>query len=69
MCDLRIVAVFDEALFDHLFHDLVATNAEGELTSAVPLSPGFAATHPMQDAGAALLHLAHTHRPTLLSRG
>jgi hypothetical protein len=68
--DFLIAAVFEDQLFDHLFGpgELVAANAEGEVLAGVPLSATHSATHPMQPAGAALLHLADTHRDLLLAR-
>jgi hypothetical protein len=67
--DFLVVAVFEEELFDHLFGDLVVSNAEGEIVADVPLpAADHLRRHPMQPAGAALLHLAGTHRDRLLAR-
>lgn len=77
--DLLTVTVFDAELFDELFDDLVAGNAEGELVTSDlgPSSYGFPFTEdevnrlserePMQAAGAALLQLAWRHRNTVLA--
>ena len=73
-----MAAVFDQHVFDELFHDLVATNAEGDIVGATTTGAGtigipftqatverFTSTQPMQAAGAALLDLAWRHRDTL----
>lgn len=75
--DLLTVVVFDAAVFDELFGDLVSHNAEGRLlTSRTGESVGFAFTgdeidrltqhEPVQAAGAALLGLAWQHRRMLV---
>ncbi|MGH3912873.1 MAG: helix-turn-helix domain-containing protein [Pseudonocardiaceae bacterium] len=74
--DLLTVVVFDAALFDELFADLVHTNAEGRLVGAAPSRPleGFPLTidpllctirYPLQAAGAATLNLVRRHRCVL----
>jgi hypothetical protein len=75
------VAVFDGDVFDGLFADLVAANAEGRVigpgATAAPGAPGVPFTgealrrladgpEPMQAAGAAVLQLAWQHRRSLL---
>jgi hypothetical protein len=74
--DLLTVAVFDSAVFDRLFRDLVTANAEGRVvtengSAAIPLRADTVArftggAEPMQTAGAALLRLAWQHRSALL---
>ncbi len=74
--DLLTVAVFDSAVFDQLFRDLVTSNAEGRVvtengSAAIPLRAETVArftggAEPMQTAGAALLRLAWQHRRALL---
>ena len=74
--DLLTVAVFDSAVFDRLFRDLVTANAEGRVvtengSAAIPFSADTVArftggAEPMQTAGAALLRLAWQHRRALL---
>jgi hypothetical protein len=74
--DLLTVAVFESAVFDRLFRDLVTANAEGRVvtengSAAIPLRADTVArftggTEPMQTAGAALLRLAWQHRRVLL---
>ncbi len=74
--DLLTVAVFDSAVFDRLFRDLVTANAEGRVvtengSAAIPFTAGTVArftggAEPMQTAGAALLRLAWQHRRALL---
>ena len=74
--DLLTVAVFDSAVFDRLFRDLVTANAEGRVvtengSAAIPLRADTVArftggAEPMQTAGAALLRLAWQHRRALL---
>ena len=74
--DLLTVAVFDSAVFDQLFRDLVTSNAEGRVvtengSAAIPLRGETVArftggAEPMQTAGAALLRLAWQHRGALL---
>jgi hypothetical protein len=74
--DLLTVAVFDSAVFDHLFRDLVTANAEGRVvtengSAAIPFTADTVArftggAEPMQTAGAALLRLAWQHRSALL---
>ncbi len=74
--DLLTVAVFDSAVFDRLFRDLVTANAEGRVvtehgSAAIPFTAATVArftggAEPMQTAGAALLRLAWQHRHALL---
>ena len=77
--DLLAVAVFDADLFDATFAGLVSANEEGRIVTGdgaagaaagVPFRAGtierFAATEPMQPAGAALLRTAWRHRDALL---
>ena len=74
--DLLTVAVFDSAVFDRLFRDLVTANAEGRVvtengSAAIPFTADTVArftgcAEPMQTAGAALLRLAWQHRSALL---
>jgi hypothetical protein len=74
--DLLTVAVFDSAVFDRLFRDLVTANAEGRVvtengSAAIPFTAATVArftggAEPMQTAGAALLRLAWQHRQALL---
>jgi hypothetical protein len=74
--DLLTVAVFDSAVFDHLFRGLVTANAEGRVvtengSAAIPFTADTVArftggAEPMQTAGAALLRLAWQHRGALL---
>jgi len=77
--DFLIAAVFDQPVFDDLFHGIVTTNAEGDLLGAstsgagtvgIPLTQAtveqFTGTQPMQAAGAALLDLAWRHRGSLM---
>ena len=74
--DLLTVAVFDSAVFDRLFRDLVTANAEGRVvtengSAAIPFNAATVArftggAEPMQTAGAALLRLAWQHRQALL---
>ncbi len=74
--DLLTVAVFDSAVFDRLFRDLVTANAEGRVvtengSAAIPFTADTVArltggAEPMQTAGAALLRLAWQHRRALL---
>jgi hypothetical protein len=74
--DLLTVAVFDSAVFDRLFRDLVTANAEGRVvtengSAAIPFTVATVArfsggAEPMQTAGAALLRLAWQHRHVLL---
>jgi hypothetical protein len=74
--DLLTVAVFDCAVFDRLFRDLVSANAEGRVvtengSAAIPFTADTVArftggAEPMQTAGAALLRLAWQHRRALL---
>ncbi len=74
--DLLTVAVFDSAVFDVLFRDLVSANAEGRVvtengSAAIPFTADTVArftggAEPMQTAGAALLRLAWQHRRALL---
>ena len=74
--DLLTVAVFDSAVFDRLFRDLVSANAEGRVvtengSAAIPFTAATVArftggAEPMQTAGAALLRLAWQHRQALL---
>jgi len=78
--DMLSVAVFDADLFDATFAGLVRANEEGRIVTGdgaagvaagVPFRAGdierFAATEPMQPAGAALLRTAWAHRDTLLA--
>ena len=76
--DLLSVVVFDAAVFDALFGELVETNAEGELiggeVSRIPGIPfneahvtQLLSDHPMQSAGAAVLALAWSKRQVLLA--
>jgi len=76
VADLLTVAVFDADLFDAVFSDLVADNAEGRMISGRG-ETGFPFTEqvvsrfasgiePMQAAGAAALQLAWNHRDLLL---
>ena len=79
--DILTVAVFDGDVFDRLFADLVAANAEGKVigpsAAAAPGVPGIPFTGEairrladgsgsMQAAGAAVLQLAWQHRRSLL---
>jgi hypothetical protein len=74
--DLLTVAVFDSAVFDRLFRDLVTANEEGRVvtengSAAIPFTAATVArftggAEPMQTAGAALLRLAWQHRQALL---
>jgi hypothetical protein len=68
--DLLTVAVIDAPLFDELFGDVVAVNAEGEVLAAKPFDQDtvdqFVHNEPVQAAGAALLSLAWHHRAILL---
>jgi hypothetical protein len=77
--DILTVAVFDGDVFDALFGDLVAVNAEGRViggrgasgTSGVPFTGEIirrfaGGGQPMQAAGAAVLQLAWRHRARLL---
>ena len=69
--DLLAVVVIDAPLYDELFGDMVADNAEGHVISPRPfdeptiteLTSGI----PLQAAAAALLTLAREHRHALLS--
>ena len=78
--DMLTVAVFDADLFDATFADLVRANDEGRIVTGdgaagaaagVVFGAGnierFAATEPMQPAGAALLRTAWQHRDALLA--
>lgn len=69
--DLLAVVVIDAPLYDELFGDLVADNAEGHVISPRPFDqPTIAeltAKVPLQAAAAALLTLAIEHRDVLLS--
>jgi hypothetical protein len=78
--DMLTVAVFDADLFDATFSGLVRANDEGRIVAGdgpagaaagVAFEAGnierFAATEPMQPAGAALLRTAWAHRDTLLA--
>lgn len=77
--DLLVAVVFDDDIFDALFGNGVATNAEGHLVSGQagrspvaghPFTKDWitrlVTTEPMQSAGAALLNLAWEHRSALL---
>ncbi|MGZ3143750.1 hypothetical protein ACVDFE_17490 [Lentzea chajnantorensis] len=68
--DVLTVAVFDAALFDELFGDLVAHNDEGRVLAGLGFTAEnverFVHDEPTQAAGAALLALAWQHRETLL---
>jgi hypothetical protein len=74
--DILTVAVFDAAVFDRLFRDLVSRNAEGRVVTengspAIPFTGPAVARfadggEPTQTAGAALLRLAWQHRRQLL---
>jgi hypothetical protein len=74
--DLLTVAVFDSAVFDRLFRDLVTANEEGRVvtengSAAIPFTAATVdrftgGAEPMQTAGAALLRLAWQHRHALL---
>jgi hypothetical protein len=79
--DMLTVAVFDAAVWDTLFADLVSANAEGQIvagedatgtTTGVPFNAAtierFTTAEPMQAAGAALLRLAWRHQDALLRR-
>jgi len=78
--DMLTVAVFDADLFDVTFSGLVRDNDEGRIVTGdgaagaaagVAFRAGnierFAATEPMQPAGAALLRTAWAHRDALLA--
>lgn len=74
--DILTVAVFDAAVFDDLFANLVAVNAEGEVlnengSAGIPFTEASVARFsardaPVQAACAALLRLAWQHREHLL---
>jgi hypothetical protein len=78
--DMLTVAVFDPAVFDAVFADLVPANAEGHIlttedatgaTLGIPFTAAtverFSTAEPMQAAGSALLRLAWTHRDALIA--
>lgn len=77
--DLLSVVVFDAAVFDTVFGNLVDTNAEGEIVGGaaagrlpgVPFSEAqvgrLLTDNPMQAAGAAVLALAWSHRHNILA--
>ncbi|MQA83836.1 MAG: transcriptional regulator [Streptosporangiales bacterium] len=72
VADMLVAVVFDDDVFDSLFGELVAANDEGQVVggTGIPFdekSVGrFAASEPMQAAGAVLLRLAWRHRGVLL---
>jgi hypothetical protein len=80
VADMLTVAVFEAGVFDATFGRLVTANAEGHRVSfedgtgraaGLPLVAGqverLTRDEPMQVAGAAVLHLAWSHRETLLA--
>lgn len=80
VADMLTVAVFDSAVFDGIFTELVGANEEGQIVAS-PLPNGatvglpfnsdtierFVNTEPIQPAGAALLRLAWACRSELLA--
>jgi hypothetical protein len=80
VADMLTVAVFDSAVFDRTFTELVTSNDEGRMLSTgvpggdnvgVPFNAEtierFVNTEPIQPAGAALLRLAWEHHTELLA--
>jgi hypothetical protein len=69
--DILTVITIDAFLYDELFGQVAATNAEGSILPAVPFTAEtvdqYASTEPTQAAGAGLLRLAWRHRPSLLA--
>jgi hypothetical protein len=68
--DLLAVVVIDAPLYDDLFGNAIADNAEGSVLPPRPLDrqtvADLTARHPVQAAGEALLKLALAHRDALL---
>lgn len=74
--DLLTVAVFDNDIFDHLFDNLVEDNDEGSIVTSDHEHRAFSfdqatidhllATESFAPSGAACLHLAWQHRPSIL---
>jgi hypothetical protein len=70
--DILTIVTIDAPLYDELFGRVVATNAEGSIIPAVPLTAEtvehYASNETTQAAGAGLLRLAWRHRSILLQR-